>query len=41
MTVESNMGSIGPDDYRTILPIPKEEVELANGILAQNPGYGN
>ena len=41
MAVESNMGPIWPDDYRTILPIPKEEVELANGILAQNPGYGN
>ena len=41
MSVESNIGPIWPDDYRTILPIPKEEVELANGILAQNPGYGN
>ena len=41
MAVESNLGQIRPDDYRTILPIPKEEIELAHGILVQNPGYGN
>ena len=41
MAVESSMGLIGPDDYRTVLPIPKEEIELSHGILEQNPGYGN
>ena len=27
------------DDYRTILPIPKSEIDLAGGKLVQNPRY--
>lgn len=30
-----------PDSYRTVLPIPKEETDIAKGRLKQNPGYGN
>ena len=29
----------GPQDYRTVLPFPKEEIDLAKGLLMQNPGY--
>lgn len=29
----------GPEDYRTVLPFPKEEIDLAKGALIQNPGY--
>jgi hypothetical protein len=27
------------EDYEWLLPIPKKEVELSNGMLIQNPGY--
>lgn len=30
-----------PTDTKTVLPIPKEEIDLAKGKLKQNPGYGN
>lgn len=29
----------GPQDYRTVLPFPKEEIDLAKDLLMQNPGY--
>ena len=28
-------------DTRTVLPLPKEEIDLGKGVLKQNPGYGN
>ena len=40
ITVRTDFGDIGPEDYRTVLPIPKEEIDASNGKLAQNPGYG-
>lgn len=40
ISVESSIGSIGPTDYRTVLPIPKEELDSSGGLLVQNPGYG-
>lgn len=41
LPVETRMGLIRPDDHRTVLPLPKEEIDLAKGKLVQNPGYGN
>ena len=41
MTVYGNAMTIAADDYRTVLPLPEEEVDLAKGKLVQNPGYGN
>lgn len=32
-------GEIKYNDYRTILPIPKGEIDLSKGLLVQNPGY--
>lgn len=40
LSVESSLGSIAPTDYRTVLPIPKEELDASKGRLVQNPGYG-
>ena len=31
--------SINYDDYRTVLPIPQDEIDLSGGILVQNPNY--
>lgn len=39
--VENAFGSIKPTDSKTILPLPKEEIDIAKGKLVQNPGYGN
>ena len=39
LTVVNGSLSTGPDNYRTVLPIPKEEMDVAKGILKQNPGY--
>ena len=39
-SVMTDLGKIGPGDYRTVLPIPKEEVDISKGKLVQNPGYG-
>ena len=33
--------SIAPTDNRTVLPLPTEEINVSNGVLIQNPGYGN
>ena len=30
-----------PTSNKTVLPLPKEELDLAKGKLVQNPGYGN
>ena len=38
-TVVNGSLSTGPDNYRTILPLPKEEIDIAKGTLQQNPGY--
>ena len=40
-TVVNGSLSTGPRDYRTVLPLPKEEIDLSKGLLEQNPGYGN
>lgn len=40
MSVTTALGEISPDDYRTVLPLPKEEIDMAKGKLVQNPGYG-
>lgn len=41
MPVINEYGTIRPDDHRTVLPLPKEEIDLSKGKLIQNPGYGN
>lgn len=33
--------TILPTDYKTVLPLPKEEIDLSKGKLSQNPGYGS
>ncbi len=38
-TVVNGSLSTGPDNYRTVLPLPKEEIDIAKGVLRQNPGY--
>lgn len=40
LSVTTSLGQIGPEDYRTVLPLPKEEIDMAKGKLQQNPGYG-
>ena len=40
-TVDNGAFVVGPADYRTVLPLPVEEVDLSKGRLVQNPGYGN
>ena len=40
-TIVNGSFTIAPDDYRTVLPLPVEEVDLSRGALVQNPGYGN
>lgn len=39
--VQANGTSIAPTDNKTVLPLPKVEVDMAKGVLIQNPGYGN
>lgn len=36
-----NGTAIAPGDYRTVLPLPKNEIDLSGGQLVQNPNYGN
>lgn len=38
-TVVNGSLSTGPDNYRTVLPFPKEEIDVSKGTLQQNPGY--
>ena len=40
-TVVNGSFSIASSDYRTVLPLPVEEVDMSGGKLKQNPGYGN
>ena len=40
LSVTTSLGEIGSEDYRTVLPLPKEEIDMAKGKLVQNPGYG-
>ena len=37
--VNPYVGEIKYNDYRTILPIPQAEIDLAPSILIQNPQY--
>ena len=39
--VVNSFGTIKPTDTKTVLPLPKKELDLAKGKLVQNPGYGN
>ena len=41
MSIETELGMISPTDNRAVLPLPKEEIDMAKGVLIQNPGYGN
>ncbi|MBQ7072845.1 MAG: RagB/SusD family nutrient uptake outer membrane protein [Bacteroidales bacterium] len=38
-TVQSGVITCAPDDYRNVLPIPKDELDLCGDVLKQNPGY--
>lgn len=38
---KQNGTKIEPTDYRTVLPLPKTEIDLSAGVLVQNPKYGN
>ncbi len=40
-TVDNGAFVVGPTDFRTVLPLPIEEIDLSKGRLVQNPGYGN
>ena len=33
--------TVSATDYKTVLPLPVEEIDLSKGLLVQNPGYGN
>ena len=33
------VGTVNYDDYRTILPIPQDEIDLSGDKLIQNPNY--
>jgi hypothetical protein len=39
--VENENFTVSATDYKTVLPLPVEEIDLSNGLLVQNPGYGN
>lgn len=39
--VQNSGTKIKAADNKTVLPLPKEEIDLAKGKLIQNPGYGN
>lgn len=34
-----NVGEVKYDDYRVVLPIPQDEIDLAPDVLVQNPQY--
>lgn len=40
-TVENGTFTVSATDYKTVLPLPIEEIDLSKGLLLQNPGYGN
>lgn len=33
--------TVSATNYKTVLPLPIEEIDLSKGLLVQNPGYGN
>ena len=37
--INPNAGEVKYNDHRVILPIPQDEIDLAPGILMQNPSY--
>jgi hypothetical protein len=39
-TVMNGTFTVSPADFRTVLPLPVEELDLSEGRLIQNPGYG-
>lgn len=39
-TVINGTFSVSAVDFRTVLPLPVEELDLSEGLLIQNPGYG-
>ena len=39
-TVVNGTFTVRASDFRTVLPIPVEELDLSEGRLVQNPGYG-
>lgn len=39
-TVNNGSFSVTATDFRTVLPLPVEEIDLSEGLLVQNPGYG-
>lgn len=41
LTITKESFEISATDYRTVLPIPIEEIDLSRDRLVQNPGYGN
>lgn len=41
LTVSNGSFVTAADASRTVLPLPKEEIDLSGGVLQQNPGYGN
>ena len=41
LTVSNGSFVTAADASRTVLPLPKEEIDLSKGVLKQNPGYGN
>lgn len=40
-TVVNGTFTVRASDFRTVLPIPVEELDLSEGRLVQNPGYGS
>lgn len=41
MSVMNGSTITGSTDTRTVLPLPKKEIDLSKGMLIQNPGYAN
>lgn len=39
-TVTNGTFTVSATDFRTVLPLPVEELDLSEGKLIQNPGYG-
>lgn len=40
-TINNGTITVPAMDYKTVLPLPIEEIDLSKGVLEQNPGYGN
>jgi hypothetical protein len=39
-SVTNGTFTVSATDFRTVLPLPVEELDLSDGKLIQNPGYG-